>query len=143
MKAIIARLFGGSAAKQEVTIDTGAMVFSTIKRAPSFIDMIVWPDPDGATLEQRAVLRKSISDWQKRSGSSSGFFDICPLNDLVGAFNIPQTPETCESYERLRMIHCVDFKHMDRELFDLIPRLINNVISSGRIPVNSDKPLTP
>ena len=138
MKAIIDRIFRGSPTKQTETINTSVMVFATIKKAPAFIDMIVWPDPHGATLEQRAVLRKAISDWKKRSGSSSGFFDICPLNDLVAAFNIPQTPETCESYERLRKIHCVDFKHMDRELFDLIPRLINNVVSSGRIPVDGE-----
>ena len=57
-----------------------------------------------------------------------GHFSICTIDALITMLGV--IPDR-KAYEILRVLHCVDFKSMPRELQQEIPRLIRACLADG------------
>ena len=54
------------------------------------------------------------------------FFSICAVDD---ALRYLETSKQCpQSYAILHGLHCIHFNEMDKEIVDILPELINNVL---------------
>lgn len=70
-----------------------------------------------------------------RNMFSKGWFDICPVRacmDLLGV----STFHTEKTYERLRLLHCVNWSNMSAEIREQIPEMISEIFTEGAYPGN-------
>lgn len=58
--------------------------------------------------------------------TESGHFSICMIDEIIRTTGTVPNPE---AHGILRLLHCVDFKTMPRDLLDRIPGLIQDCIS--------------
>lgn len=63
-----------------------------------------------------------------------GWVDVTVVSDIVSTLSLCQTSQTMECTEQLRLIHCVDFRHLDPGLVERIPFMINHIFSEGQLP---------
>ena len=99
-----------------------------LSRGP--LDQFMYPDEstldDWGKLEVRK-LRLDIEERYTRYNS----FNICCLRDFIERLRIPLTTETNDSFEKLRKLHCVDFKLVPPSIYERIPHWFNHVVSCG------------
>ncbi len=56
----------------------------------------------------------------------AGFFDLCTIDAIIKARGVVPDPD---AYKTLRLLHCVHFKDMKRELLEALPVLLRMVLN--------------
>lgn len=57
---------------------------------------------------------------------AGGHFSICTIDSVADLMGIPRN--SCEAYQTLRALHCIDYAKMPAELRNAIPGLIEQVL---------------
>lgn len=60
---------------------------------------------------------------------SQGYFDICTID---GILKLTGSLPHSETYNQLRLIHCVHYKEMPNELLEAIPDMISRCVNSPK-----------
>lgn len=77
-------------------------------------------------------LDTAIAETKLKRMLSRDHFNICDVDDLL---KFTQTIPERRAYERLRMLHCVDYKDMPREVLTQIPSMLSEVFNGPMIDV--------
>lgn len=102
------------------------------KRKNDWLEDFRYPLIDESDPWQVMVLNKYRDEISSFS-SSYRSYSVCGLTDIVRALQITQTPASSASWDKLREVHCINFKLVPEVIFRQIPHLANHVISGGEI----------
>ncbi|QQV92156.1 hypothetical protein MOC16_gp131 [Klebsiella phage vB_KpM_FBKp24] len=92
---------------------------------------ISWPDP-GDDIFRRTIARKEILEFDRCA--KKGWFDICPIRDLVEELNIIKTNSGGLAYKKLHAIHCAHWENIEKDLIKIIPALVSEVFVGVEFP---------
>ena len=66
---------------------------------------------------------------------SKGWFDICPVRDCMELLGVSRY-NTENTFERLRLLHCVHWGSMPADMREQIPEMISELFTEGAYPGN-------
>ncbi|UKS71940.1 hypothetical protein MOA67_gp074 [Klebsiella phage KpLz-2_45] len=86
---------------------------------------INWPSAGNDPFKE-VGLRKLIMDFD--TYAKQGWFSLCPVTNTCDLLGITRSLKGDLAYEKLRAIHCADFKIMDILVIRQIPKLCNDIL---------------
>lgn len=92
---------------------------------------ISWPNP-GDDSFKRSVAHKEIIEFDRMA--KNGWFDICPIRDLVRTLNITMTNSGGVAYRKLHALHCAHWENIEEDLIKIIPALVSEVFVGVEFP---------
>lgn len=100
-----------------------------------FIKNITFPDPQRLDEFRTIAYDKLLADFIK--STKMGHFNICFLRETISLFGGKVHYTVEETFDNLRMLHCVDYKNIPPDILQTLPEMITEVFAKS-IPI--DKP---
>lgn len=129
------RLFRGGTREVQIMqpLQTGTKVIAYAFEKDSWLGRINWPllktdDPWAKISYSRKI--KEFMDYYNRNT-----IDFCTLKDLKELVYSKEfkSSEPRDVVEKLRLVHCVDFKTLPTEIVEEIPDLINQYLGTAQL----------
>lgn len=96
---------------------------------------IVWPDP-GDDSFKRSVTHKEIIEFDTMA--KNGWFDICPISNLVKKLGITMTNSGGVAYRKLHDLHCSHWETIEEDFIKILPALVSEVFVGVQFPEEND-----
>lgn len=115
--------FGSGSPSSSQELSAGSSSTKFVKRLPSVVDRIVF-------LEGTDPFDVGICKVKLNKMFTSSFFSICEVRECAELLKVSMNP-TVRTMERLRALHCMDWRVMPVELRGCIPEMISEIFTEG------------
>jgi hypothetical protein len=102
-------------------------------RKQKITDLIVFPEPENMDdVWQMQALTNLVAKVDTMF--NKGWIDICEIDSAITRFKISQNARSRDAYNKLRVLHCVDFTKYLPGIMEEVPDLLTCVFTGGVLP---------
>lgn len=102
-------------------------------RKQKITDLIVFPEPENMDdVWQMQALTNLVAKVDTMF--NKGWIDICEIDSAITRFQISHNARSRDAYNKLRVLHCVDFNKYLPGIMEEVPDLLTCVFTGGVLP---------